>query len=572
MLDFTINQCKMSRLQTLITTFILAIVVAACGGMADRRLAEAEEIMDNAPDSALVILQSIRPSDLRSEHSRALHSLLITQARSKNYIPIPSDSIIRQTADYFDGTSDTRHRMLAYYYLGDVRLELKSYAPALTAHFEALDLARELDDKFYIAMAARGISQIYHSNYCFSEELEFAKIAYENFLLAGRRPFTDDGLFFLASAYHNNHDYEKSVRLSRQLLDTIAKTGDKFWLIPTYRLLGLSLFSNKEYDKSLDIYQKVCESAEANPSDSAYFGLACINLGDTVKAYDILTSIPDIKKGINHWLGYEVYSALDSTQKAFDMMTAMYKDADRALYSSCKRNISGALIDYNSYKHSIIQERLKYVKTISIFTILIVCFLMATIIYFAIRHHRNQQAAIDRYIRVSDNLYITIDKLRESEEQLQTTTKNLKITVEENENRANTIITNLIRDRFDEINNLCQGLYENDTPATRKKIVNLVNSFINGFTDDDAKIKKLEDIANLQFNGIMTKLSVDFPKLIKTDRLFILYTCLGFSTQSIAFLLHDERITTTYDRRKRIKRKFTTFEGENKPLYLSVFS
>lgn len=249
----------------------------------------------------------------------------------------------------------------------------------------------------------------------------------------------------------------------------------------------------------------------------------------------------------------------------------MYKDADRALYSSCKRNISGALIDYNSYKHSIIQERLKYVKTISIFTILIVCFLMATIIYFAIRHHRNQQAAIDRYIRVSDNLYITIDKLRESEEQLQTTTKNLKITVEENENRANTIITNLIRDRFDEINNLCQGLYENDTPATRKKIVNLVNSFINGFTDDDAKIKKLEDIANLQFNGIMTKLSVDFPKLIKTDRLFILYTCLGFSTQSIAFLLHDERITTTYDRRKRIKRKFTTFEGENRDIYLDIF-
>ena len=74
MLDFTINQCKMSRLQTLITTFILAIVVAACGGMADRRLAEAEEIMDNAPDSALVIIQSIRPSDLRSERSRALHS------------------------------------------------------------------------------------------------------------------------------------------------------------------------------------------------------------------------------------------------------------------------------------------------------------------------------------------------------------------------------------------------------------------------------------------------------------------------------------------------------------------
>nr|MDE5960309.1 hypothetical protein [Duncaniella sp.] len=78
----------MSKIQTLTVIFILAIVVAACGGMADRRLAEAEDIMADAPDSALVILQSIRPSDLRSERSRALHSLLITQAQSKNFIPI----------------------------------------------------------------------------------------------------------------------------------------------------------------------------------------------------------------------------------------------------------------------------------------------------------------------------------------------------------------------------------------------------------------------------------------------------------------------------------------------------
>ncbi|WP_303274043.1 hypothetical protein, partial [uncultured Duncaniella sp.] len=309
----------MSRLQTLITTFILAIVVAACGGMADRRLAEAEEIMDNAPDSALVIIQSIRPSDLRSERSRALHSLLITQAQSKNYIPIPSDSIIRQTAEYFDGTSDTRHRMLAHYYLGDVRLELKSYAPALTAHFEALDLARELDDKFYIAMAARGISQIYQDNYLNTEELEFAKIAYENFLLTSRQQFIDGSLYLLASAYNNNYDYNTCINFSKILLDSIARTKNSYWEIPTLRLLGLSHFAINEFQESEKYYRLVCESTDANHSDSTYLGVSLIRLGNIREAYEIMRSLPMTNSNQDHWLRYNVYFAIDSTAKALEM-------------------------------------------------------------------------------------------------------------------------------------------------------------------------------------------------------------------------------------------------------------
>ena len=560
MLDFTINQCKMSRLQTLITTFILAIVVAACGGMADRRLAEAEEIMDNAPDSALVIIQSIRPSDLRSERSRALHSLLITQAQSKNYIPIPSDSIIRQTAEYFDGTSDTRHRMLAHYYLGDVRLELKSYAPALTAHFEALDLARELDDKFYIAMAARGISQIYQDNYLNTEELEFAKIAYENFLLTGRQQFIDGSLYLLASAYNNNYDYNTCINFSNILLDSIAKTGNSYWKIPTLRLLGLSHFAINDFHESEKYYRLVCESPDANHSDSTYLGVSLIRLGNIREAYEIMQSLPTTNSNQDHWLRYNVYFAIDSTAKALEMMKALNSDTDSVLRSICKQNLSGSLIDYKENREAIAKANLKFSHAVMWCVILGSAFIILLIIHLSIRHSHRQQELIRHNIDTGNELRAIIKNLQDSESDLKKNDKNSK-----------SIISSLLVERFNDIDAICQKLIEHNSTKSRKKASKEIEAFIREYLETPQKNAWLEEYANKHFNSIMTKLKLDFPKLIETDRLFILYSRLGFSTNTIAFLLHDERITTTYDRRKRIKRKFTTFEGENRDIYLDIF-
>lgn len=561
MLDFTITQCKMSKIQTLIVIFILAIVVAACGAETDRRLAKAEDIMADAPDSALVILQSIRPSDLRSEHSRALHSLLITQARSKNFIPIPSDSLIRQTADYFDGTSDTRHRMLAHYYLGDVRLELKSYAPALTAHFEALDLARELDDKFYIAMAARGISQIYHHNYLNTEELEFAKIAYENFLLAGKRPFTDDGLYFLANAYHNNGDYQNSIRLSHQLLDTISKTNDTFWKPQTLRLLGLSHFAINDFHESEKYYRLVCEFPDANHSDSTYLGVSLIRLGNIREASEIMQSLPTTNSNQDHWLRYNVYFAIDSTAKALEMMKALNSDIDSVLRSICKQNLSGSLIDYKENREAIAKANLKFSQAVMWCVILGSAFIILLIIHLSIRHSHRQQELIRHNIDTGNELRAIIKNLQDSESDLK-----------ENDKNSKSIISSLLAERFNDIDAICQKLIEHNSTKSRKKASQEIEAFIREYLENPQKNAWLEEYANKHFNGIMTKLKLDFPKLIETDRLFILYSRLGFSTNTIAFLLRDERITTTYDRRKRIKRKFLAFEGENRDIYLDIFS
>lgn len=117
--------------------------------------------MEEHPDSALGVLMTVNPDDLRSDGDLALYALLLTQAQMKNYVVVPSDSLIESAVRYFDEESDVRRRMLANFYLADVNYENKNYSKALISAFKAYDIAIELDDKFWIAMAARTIADIY---------------------------------------------------------------------------------------------------------------------------------------------------------------------------------------------------------------------------------------------------------------------------------------------------------------------------------------------------------------------------------------------------------------------------
>lgn len=71
--------------------------MVACRYGADIRneLSRAETLLQDAPDSALNILQSIEPDKIRKDRIRAEYALLYSMALDKNYIMVESDSLIR---------------------------------------------------------------------------------------------------------------------------------------------------------------------------------------------------------------------------------------------------------------------------------------------------------------------------------------------------------------------------------------------------------------------------------------------------------------------------------------------
>ncbi|MEG1586762.1 MAG: hypothetical protein RR346_07795 [Bacteroidales bacterium] len=76
-------------------------------------LAHSEQLMIEAPDSALTLLQSLDYRSFKSRKIRAKYALLYSQALDKNYIDIDNDSLIRPAVRYFEQHGSDQEKYLS---------------------------------------------------------------------------------------------------------------------------------------------------------------------------------------------------------------------------------------------------------------------------------------------------------------------------------------------------------------------------------------------------------------------------------------------------------------------------
>ena len=162
----------------------LLLLLAACsGGEGSRALLRAETIMEQHPDSALAILDSINPSALTSDASRAKYALLLTQAQMKNNDFPKSDSLINTAVAFFEG-KDNADEMKSLFYQGNVRFYNSEYSDAIIPSLRAHELAIKLNDDYWRAKTAEQIADIYASTYY--DDYEYRQEAIDYYEKVGR--------------------------------------------------------------------------------------------------------------------------------------------------------------------------------------------------------------------------------------------------------------------------------------------------------------------------------------------------------------------------------------------------
>ena len=90
-------------------------------------LHRAEALMNESPDSAWTLLNTISPDEMGQNRNRAFYALLYTQAQDKTYRDETDDSLISIAVDYYRHTDDARRKFLSYYYKGRVHFNAKDY-------------------------------------------------------------------------------------------------------------------------------------------------------------------------------------------------------------------------------------------------------------------------------------------------------------------------------------------------------------------------------------------------------------------------------------------------------------
>ena len=192
---------------------LLCGIAAGCGSpSATRRLALAEETIDTNPDSALAILRSIPASRLRGEQ-RALHALLLSKAYDKNYIDIADDSLINIAFNYysFKPGSDSRYRMLTFYYKGVVAYYGEDYSSAIHYLTIADSLASRITDWTYRGLSNSLIAASFNKVYDLIRDHEHAKLALDFFRLEGDSTHIRNQLYSVGITYDQLSKYDSAM-------------------------------------------------------------------------------------------------------------------------------------------------------------------------------------------------------------------------------------------------------------------------------------------------------------------------------------------------------------------------
>lgn len=140
---------------------LFILLLGACTNGISRSLDEANRLINEKPDSALWIVESIDAENLSTESDKALYALLLTEARYKTGIDETNDSLISIATDYYHLQDKNPLRARAYYQKGMVNINAKEYSDALLSLMIAEETAAANKDTLRLALIHRSMGDAF---------------------------------------------------------------------------------------------------------------------------------------------------------------------------------------------------------------------------------------------------------------------------------------------------------------------------------------------------------------------------------------------------------------------------
>lgn len=547
----------MRKLLIIIPTALQVLLWATgCGkdGRSPEALQLAEEIMNENPDSAYKLLRDINTGKLTARGDSALYHLLLTQAKYKCYEDITTDSMIDFCANYFEGTNDKHHAMLASYYSGTRYFDLKRPAESVGCYLEAEKLAKECDDRFYLGLIYESMVEVYKKTYDTPMALKYALLAKEALRATDKYVYEQDASIYIAESYLNAEQYEQSIREADSLISVLEKENNISSLNWVRRILGYALRESGRPAEAIEPLLAIMNSPESSGyvKDYRNLGLCYYMTGDTASAMEWFSKI-DTARGDDYFIPWEVYADRGDYREAFNSIRAEYRDMDRRVSAILRDNVNRVVTEFGEERVMEATERVASERRQKvILAVALAAMLIAGTGGFAV--YRRQKTAKLREVMTM------IDELRPGIAGGQEETGM-------NGDTGEPMV--LYRSRFEHIRRLCDSYFAaGNDERQRKRALNAVEKMLRNFRSDRGTLHELEVNFNRCTDNLMASFRRDFPDLPETDSLLMLLLFAGFSSSAICVIL-GVKMQTLYNRKSALRK---TIEGSQSVLrdrYLS---
>lgn len=517
------------------------IAMQSCSNV-DSEIDRAEQIMEQSPADALSIIEGINPDDLSGKHQHARYALIYSETLYHNFIDIESDSLTRPMADYYMSSNIHDERARALYQHALVAQNRGKLAEAMIILEEAEISLTHISNPKLQALIHRTKGDIYANGCLFMNAREAYHTAAKLFDSIGLKYHSASATYDMGGMLIQLRLFDEAeVALNKALDYGISYDNKEFICAVLHELLDLSIYRDDYEDcqQYIDYFSEY--DALLYGTSHYYAALAMIHShnGNTAEALAILNEAKDMED--SEWADLEyahyiIYRNSGNAEEALYWQERSKNAQDRLMLEVLEQPVLNIQIDMLRQNLDAEQREreLTHQRNIVIFiTIGIIALILSLYILYRFRRKDNE---INSYVEMVSELENT---LRAIPSEMAAT------------------VSSLYRDRFSELNELCDIYYDHGGSSRNKSMVfNKLTETIEAIKSDKHRLNELEVAVDKYRNGLMSRLRSEMPRLNERDLRVALYLLAGFSNRAIAIFIDSDPVTVSklrYNIKQKIK-------------------
>ena len=369
-------------------------------------LNRAEALMNEHPDSAWTVLNTLSPDEMGQNRTRARYALLYTQAQDKTYRDETNDSLISVAVDYYRHTDDVRRKFLSYYYQGRVYANAKDYLNATSCYMEAEQLADAVGDDYLSGLLYAELGRIYNIYYDYPKSLEAHRKAAECYERAGKIRHRNYMWYNLSTIYRNMNRYSESEQMLKQVLESASEDGGNTLIKSCLGSLVMLCIEEGRMSEAKELYSDLELLVDEDYGSSSFMGKLA-KMYATEQNFVLANEYLD--KGWKcaenkmdsvslYMASSDVYSKQGNGKLAYQELKKGVLMQNKDTRQALQQPVLTAQRDHLSEKLEFEAYKLRMRKLLNLVTTLFFLLLLVVVIYVSVRVFKKQKKESEQVI------------------------------------------------------------------------------------------------------------------------------------------------------------------------------
>ena len=583
-------------------------------------LHRAEALMNETPDSAWAVLNTLSPDEMGQNRTRALYALLYSQAQDKTYRDETNDSLISVAVDYYRDSDDVRRKFLSFYYKGRVHFNAEDYLNATTCYMEAEQLVNEVGDDYLAGLLYAELGRIYDIYYDYPKSLEAYQKSAEYYELAGKIRHRNYIWYNQSNVCRNLNDYKESERLLRMTLEFAKQEKDQSLVKLCLASLVMQYVEQSRVPIAKETYQELLPFVGEEYGSAYFMGqIAKIHLSDK----DYSRARKSLEKGWEraktridsvglYFSSSELLSAIGKEKTAYQELKKGVALQNDEAHQALQQPVLTAQRDYLSEKLEFETYRIQVEKQLRVLYILFFTILLTVVAFVLCRKLKKKKKVINdleqKKEQAERRISSLLQQLDDDKEKADRTIKSLKDEIAqiekgsneavklqalvqklENDSKRNSEIVTYLREELKSQEAEYRQYYDRlvetfrTSMATMGEIMldfeyikapntfveNVIKQWKKNYFVGSKALKNLEKLVNEYHDDAMSHFRKEVHFRNQEDYQLVCYLFAGVSIKVIAWLLSKSE-TGVYQWRIRLRDKIELSDFKHKELYLKL--